>query len=177
MKLEKSSCQIIPVNFSQLRQLQEISLETFKSTYAHLNNPENFKDYLENQFNEKQLISELNNPSSAFYFLQKREKIIGYFKLNWSEAQTEQIEGNALELERIYVSKKFQGNGMGKLIVDFVLKYGAEKTFDFVWLGVWEENPNAIQFYERMGFEKFGEHVFTIGNEDQTDFMMKKYVL
>jgi ribosomal protein S18 acetylase RimI-like enzyme len=41
-----------------------------------------------------------------------------------------------------------------------------------LWLGVWEKNPNAIGFYERLGFKKVGTHAFRFGSEMQTDLLM-----
>lgn len=42
------------------------------------------------------------------------------------------------------------------------------------WLGVWERNFPAIAFYERMGFVRAGEHVFMLGDDAQTDYIMYK---
>ena len=46
-------------------------------------------------------------------------------------------------------------------------------SLDWLWLGVWEENPKAIQFYKKLGFVDFGEHEFDLGDERQRDIMMK----
>jgi ribosomal protein S18 acetylase RimI-like enzyme len=54
------------------------------------------------------------------------------------------------------------------------LHHAKEHGHDRVWLGVWELNARAIAFYEKWGFEKFGEHVFMLGTDPQTDFMMRK---
>ena len=48
-----------------------------------------------------------------------------------------------------------------------------DKKSDYVWLGVWEENPRAISFYKKNGFEEFDKHIFKLGNDEQTDIMMK----
>ena len=32
---------------------------------------------------------------------------------------------------------------------------------------------NAIKFYEKQGFEKFGTHVFKLGEDEQIDHLMK----
>jgi ribosomal protein S18 acetylase RimI-like enzyme len=50
------------------------------------------------------------------------------------------------------------------------------KKSDFVWLGVWEHNKKAIGFYRKNGFEVFDHHVFVLGNDHQTDLLMKKTV-
>ena len=57
--------------------------------------------------------------------------------------------------------------------MDKAIATGRAKKVDFVWLGVWEENPRAIRFYEKNGFVVFGEHQFQFGNELETDLMMK----
>ena len=41
------------------------------------------------------------------------------------------------------------------------------------WLGVWEYNKNAIEFYKHMGFKKFSEHSFLLGDDNQTDLLLE----
>ena len=43
-----------------------------------------------------------------------------------------------------------------------------------IWLGVWEKNFPAQKFYTDKGFRKFSEHAFVLGDDVQTDFLMKK---
>lgn len=54
--------------------------------------------------------------------------------------------------------------------------YGLAKEWqaEWIWLGVWERNPEATAFYERCGFIRFGEHVFQLGGDAQTDVLMRK---
>jgi ribosomal protein S18 acetylase RimI-like enzyme len=40
-------------------------------------------------------------------------------------------------------------------------------------LGVWEENHRALAFYTKNGFIAFDKHIFRLGNDEQTDIMMK----
>ena len=49
-----------------------------------------------------------------------------------------------------------------------------EKGKEVVWLGVWERNQRAIDFYKSWGFEKFGECDFLRGDDLQHDWLMKK---
>ena len=45
---------------------------------------------------------------------------------------------------------------------------------EVVWLGVWEHNQRAIEFYKKWGFEKFGTHIFQLGDDPQKDWLMLK---
>ncbi len=40
-------------------------------------------------------------------------------------------------------------------------------------LGVWERNIDALGFYRRMGFTEAGRHSFRMGDEVQSDYVMK----
>ena len=79
-----------------------------------------------------------------------------------------------IEIERIYVRKEYLGKKVGGLLMKKCLELAQQKGYTLVWLGVWEHNAKAIAFYEKWGFEKFGSHAFLLGNDLQTDWLMKK---
>ncbi|MBP7822091.1 MAG: GNAT family N-acetyltransferase, partial [Saprospiraceae bacterium] len=99
--------------------------------------------------------------------------VIGYLKLNFGSSQTELQDEKALEIERIYVSKEYHGKSVGQLLYDMAIQIAKQKNADYVWLGVWEENPRAINFYKKNGFVAFDKHIFKLGDDEQTDIMMK----
>lgn len=37
-------------------------------------------------------------------------------------------------------------------------------------------NEKAKAFYAHHGFERFGEHVFVLGDDRQTDFLLRKFL-
>lgn len=57
--------------------------------------------------------------------------------------------------------------------MDKALEIALKNQHDFVWLGVWEKNTRAIHFYMKNGFVAFDKHIFQLGNDKQTDIMMK----
>lgn len=154
--------------------LREISVETFKDTFEDRNSPENMKTYLDRAFNIKQLEEELLNDSSEFYFIYLDEDIAGYLKLNTNDAQSETMGNDSLEVERIYVRRKFHKQGLGKLLINKAIEIAIEQNKDKIWLGVWEKNENAISFYKKMGFAQTGAHSFYMGDEEQIDIIMTK---
>ncbi|MEC1540382.1 GNAT family N-acetyltransferase [Bacillus subtilis] len=157
--------------------LQEISIETFNDTFKDQNSPENMKAYLEKAFNSKQLELELSNTWSQFYFVFLDNEVAGYLKVNTNDAQSEEMGDESLEIERIYIKKKFQKHGLGKHLFNKAVDIALECNKKKIWLGVWEKNENAIAFYEKMGFIKTGAHSFYMGDEEQTDFIMIKTLI
>ena len=160
--------------FEDLHTLQEISYETFDETFKHQNSPENMNTYLERAFNLTQLEKELSNISSQFFFVYHNNEVAGYLKVNVDEAQSEKMDGESLEIERIYVKNKFQKLGLGKLLLNKAIEIAMERDKKKIWLGVWEKNENAIVFYKNMGFVQTSSHSFYMGDEEQIDLIMTK---
>jgi diamine N-acetyltransferase len=157
-----------------LKELQELGKTTFYESFAAENTAENMQYYLDTNFTDEKLSEEINNPDSAFYFAKLDNKPIGYLKINAGRAQTE-LPGNnsSLEIERIYVLREFQGKKVGQILFDKAVEIAKEKNAEYIWLGVWEKNLKAIRFYEKNGFVSFGTHLFKLGDDEQTDIMMK----
>ena len=161
------------INIDDLETLRNLSIQTFKETFEEVNTEEDMKKYLDENLSIEKLKSELENPNSEFYFAENNDEILGYLKLNFKDAQTEKLEENHFEIERIYVLKAFLGQKIGQILFDKAIEIGREKNLEYVWLGVWEENHRAIRFYEKNGFEIFGKHDFVLGEDVQTDLLMK----
>ena len=165
------------VAINELDTLLAFSKKTFYDFFAHLNDPVNIEAYSVEAFAPENMRRQLVNPESEFYFAMIGDEIAGYIKLNFNDAQNEYKEKNALEVERIYVSAKHHGKQIGKQLINFAIEIAKEKHFSYVWLGVWEHNEKAIGFYKHFGFEFCGSHVFLLGDEQQTDLLMKKKIL
>ena len=164
---------LVKIKAADVKALQKFSIATFHESFAWGNTEENMQAYMNEAFNEKQLLKELNDPCSIFYFAKQENKIVGYFKLNTGMSQSDLQDQNGLEVSRIYVKKEYQGKQIGKLMLDRTIAIAKEKKAGFVWLGVWEKNESAIRFYERHGFVKYSRHSFMVGNDRQMDHVMK----
>ncbi|MCM3784523.1 GNAT family N-acetyltransferase [Neobacillus mesonae] len=160
--------------YEDLSLLREMSVETFKDTFQNQNSPENMKAYIDRAFNLKQLEKELSNHSSEFYFIYSNEEMAGYLKLNTNDAQSETMGNDSLEVERIYVRKKFHSQGLGQHLINKAIEIAKERDIEKIWIGVWEKNQNAIAFYKKMEFVQTGAHTFNMGDEEQIDFIMTR---
>jgi ribosomal protein S18 acetylase RimI-like enzyme len=164
---------ITKASINDINQLQKIGRQTFFETFFETNSEENMKKYLDEGFAIEKLTAEVNNENSEFYFATLDNNIIGYLKINFGESQTELKDDKAIEIERIYVLKDFHGKNIGKLLYDKAIQIARQKNMDYVWLGVWEKNPRAMNFYTKNGFIEFDKHIFKLGTDEQTDIMMK----
>ena len=168
----EGSVSIRKVDNDDVQSLQSLGIKTFSETFDDTNSPKDMDNYLSEKFSLDKLVAELSNPESEFYFAELAGKAIGYLKLNTGKAQTEQSLENALEIERIYVLNAFHGKRVGKLLFDKALDIARSNGSARIWLGVWENNLKAIEFYQRQGFEKFAEHTFVLGEKRDIDWLM-----
>ena len=165
--------EIVAVNFNEVEMLQQISRQTFHETFSDTNTEENMQKFLDEAYNIVKLKAEMENPDSAFYFARHGEKVAGYLKINVGQAQTEKKDPESLEIERIYVLKEFLGRGVGQLLYNKAYDIAKNGHYKYLWLGVWEKNSRAINFYRKNGFVEFDKHLFMLGDDEQTDIMMK----
>ncbi len=154
-------------------ELQQIAIQTFKETFEAVNTPENMHLYITKAMSLTVLSAELNNADAHFYFILVDNEPAGYCKLNFNAAQTELKKAETAELERIYVLKAFQGKQLGKLLMDKAIATAKKYQKKLLWLGVWEHNNKAINFYKKLGFTVFGRHDFYLGTDRQTDLLME----
>lgn len=157
--------------------IMSLGIRTFRDTFDEMNTPENMMLYLNQNFTLKRIRDEIKEPGSLFFIAESEfDQPIGYARVRHSPPPEALRGTNALEIERIYADKKYIGKRVGYLLMNTCLHYARDNGYDTVWLGVWEHNDRAIEFYEKWGFEKFGQHLFMLGNDPQTDLLMKKHI-
>lgn len=166
------SLKIERVGREDLNDLVKISRETFYDTFSGQNKKEDMDLFLKSSLNPEKLREEMSEPDNHFFFAKEADLIVGYLKL--STAVSDEIDGEVLEIARIYVVKEKLGSGVGKALLEFAISFAKQLNKKTVYLGVWEHNKKAINFYERFCFTKFGEHVFMVGRDPQTDWLLKK---
>ncbi|GCF94886.1 N-acetyltransferase [Enterococcus florum] len=165
---------IVPIQLDEAEILQALSIRIFTETFSAQNTPENMTAYLTEAYQLEKLQNELQNPNSSFFFIYSDQVLAGYLKVNINEAQTETIADNALEIERIYVDHALNGQGLGQALMKKAEEVAREKGREAIWLGVWEKNTRALAFYQKQGFRQVSTHSFLMGDDEQTDLIMKK---
>lgn len=156
--------------------LSEIGRQTFSDSFGQDNTPANMQAYLEEAFHADQIRKELLEKETHFFLAFDGITPAGYAKVRRNNEVDETLGENSIELQRIYVVKNYQGKKVGALLIQSCIDHAKENGFEWIWLGVWEHNRNAKSFYQKWGFEKFDEHIFQMGDDPQTDWLMRKKI-
>lgn len=166
--------QLIHANASHASLLAKLALDTFCESFEKINNPDDFKAYTSEAFNEAQIAKEIDEPNSLYVLAYADGELAGYARVRNNDEVNDHFPGKkTIELQRIYALDKFIGKGVGKALMNYSIELGKKQGAEILWLGVWEHNERAQKFYNKLGFERFSSHVFMMGQDAQTDILMK----
>ena len=154
--------------------LKALSIKTYYETFISLTTAEDMDAYLTEAYDIQKLKKELSDTNIEFYFMYCENELAGYIKLNEAPSQSDLNDTDSLELERIYVASEFQGRGLGNFLMNTAVTKALEKQKSYLFLGVWEMNEKALAFYKKHGFYEIGTHKFVMGEDVQTDYIMRK---
>lgn len=154
--------------------IADVSRQTFYDSFAADNTEADMKKFLDEQFTKGRLMLEVGAPENRFVLAYVDDAVAGYLKLREGKEPAALKGFAALEIARLYALKEFIGQGVGAALMKEAVRTATEKGKEVLWLGVWEHNRRAVDFYHRWGFEKFGEWDFLLGDDLQRDWLMKK---
>lgn len=146
--------EIKKISVNDVAMLSDIAIRAYCDHYTHLWYDEG-KWYTKKSFSKENLIHELKNENAQFFIIYFNKEAVGFLKLNIEAPLKE--ETDALELERIYLTKSATGKGIGKYVFDFVMDIAKQQNKKLVWLKVMDSSADAIRFYKKMGFKICGD--------------------
>ena len=151
--------------------IADMSRTSFNETFAKDNTKEDMDIFMSEQFSKEELMKEVELSEGIFMLAYIDGEPVGYARLR---VKNNLAHEQAIEIARIYALDKAIGKGVGKALMLECISKANELQMKSIWLGVWEKNERALAFYERWGFERFGEHQFLLGTDLQTDWLLKK---
>jgi ribosomal protein S18 acetylase RimI-like enzyme len=158
-------------------QLQELAVRIYRDTFTHQNSASDMEAFLRKDYSTDSFEREFGEDGSRYYFACDGDVPVAYLRLRYNGEAEDHLGKNTLELHRLYVDTAYQGRNIGNQLMEFAIEQARELGVDWLWLGVWEHNPKAHRFYERWGFVRFADHVFQMGDDAQTDWLLKKRIL
>lgn len=158
--------------------LSRIAWKSFYDAFADhpANAPDDLKSYMDEAFSPEAISADLADEDTIYFVAELGDEMVGYVKLKRNSREACTSGTNPIELCRLYSLSEYIGKGIGKTLMLRSLQYAEENKHDFMWLGVWEFNYRAQGFYKKFGFEKCGEHIFQLGSDPQTDWVLEKKI-
>lgn len=158
--------------------LSKIGWQSFDEAFADhpKNHPDDMRIYMDEAFSPETISEDLQNEKTIYLIAEINNETGGYAKLTFDSREDYIAGEKTIELCRLYALDQFIGRGIGKNLMLEFFKIAEENDCDVAWLGVWEFNFRAQEFYKKFGFEKCGEHVFQLGRDPQIDWVMQRKI-
>jgi diamine N-acetyltransferase len=163
----------IPEDAAPLAALAE---KTFRNTFGADNNAADMDQHCTDTYGAKIQTREILDPSIDTFVCEFENELIAYVQLHWSDAPSCVQAIKPVEIRRFYLDSAWHGQGIAGTLMQHVLEHVESKHADQIWLGVWEHNPKAQRFYQKMGFLEVGDHVFQLGSDPQRDLIYSRKV-
>lgn len=178
LTMEKKEIKIRHAAIDDAAILAEIGFKSFYDAFAHdeRNNPEDMKAYMDEAFSVETIVADLNDSTVVYLIAEIEGVAVGYAKLKAESTEPCIVARNPIELCRLYALNEWIGHGIGAGLMSVCLDEARKREHDVMWLGVWEFNFRAQKFYFKFGFEKCGEHIFQLGEDPQTDWILQRKI-
>ncbi|HXL57232.1 MAG TPA: GNAT family N-acetyltransferase [Chitinophagaceae bacterium] len=150
--ITNDNIEIKRIGVADVALLSDVATRAYSDHYTHLWY-DGGKWYIEKSFSAENLIHELEDINAWFFIIYYNKEAVGFLKLNINTPLPSEENTNALELERIYLTKAVTEKRIGKYLLEHIFKIAKEKNKKLVWLKVMDSSTGAIQFYKKMGFE------------------------
>jgi diamine N-acetyltransferase len=156
--------------------LSIIAKKTFYDSFSGTCTAADMDHFLELYYNENALATEMVDSEMHYYFAEIDGEVVGYILYKENNSGFEEMKNKkAIELKRLYVLENYHGKSIAQKMMDAFLDYANNNNFDLAFLGVWEYNYKAQNFYAKYGFKRtIYRHDFPIGNTPQTDMYLLK---
>ncbi len=152
--------------------LAKIALKIFLDTFAAQNNSRDIEIHVARAYGADIQLRELQDPRKVYLIAEMDGSAVGFAMVGEPDSESCRAFDSPVELFRFYVDKAWHGQGiaqqMMKAVEDVALEFGGRT----LCLSVWEHNPRAIRFYEKIGFTDAGSQPYLLGEDLQTDRLM-----
>ena len=145
---------------------------TFADSFGADNHPRDMQKYLERSFGPMIQAAELAEPSSCFLIAESGDLPVGYARLVESPPPACVKAAHPIKLQRLYADQQWIGCGVGAALMRACIAMARHRQNDGIWLGVWDKNQHALQFYRRWGFKQVGTQPFILGDDHQIDLIL-----
>ena len=162
---------IRPATTDDINILAALGTTTCYEAYFEIDPSSDLADYCARIYSPENIRTEFNDPNSTYFIAEINDRAVGFAKLRENNRVDCLGDAHAIELQRIYVLERLKGQNVGKALITRCLDSAREKSYDTLWLGVWEKNMRAQRFYEKIGMNNIGTTDFSDGKNSFINFV------
>ena len=158
-----------PGSVEDAAELAAFAARTFAEAFAADNDPDDLQAHLSSSYTPEQQAAELADPSMTTILARSQGELLAYAQVRRSSPPSCVTQSAPIELYRFYLDSRAHGSGLAAELMQAVHQVARDFEAHHIWLGVWEQNPRAIAFYEKEQFVDVGNKEYMVGPDRQID--------
>ena len=163
-------------NLDDVEILCRLGATTFRETYRAISDPREVDEYAEEHFTPDKIAAWFKRPCARTLLAFAADAPVGYAHVRSARVPACVADRKAVELSRLYLLASAQGSGLGGALLDAALAEIAALGGRSAWLGAYDRNVKALDFYARRGFVRVGTHEFEFGGQIYADPVLTRAV-
>jgi len=158
--------------------LADFMSRNFLAAYGHCSTPENIASAIDQHYGQDAQHRQIADATRVNLLAETADGVLaGHAQLHFDGETPGAVSLRpAADVARFYVDVAFHGQGVAQAMMAEVGRIAATRGVRALWLSVWQEQPQAVRFYEKSGFTKAGTLVFVVGDDPKDDWLMVKPV-
>jgi diamine N-acetyltransferase len=145
----------------------------FLATYGDCSSPENIAAAIAKHYGVEAQRRQLADRRRLNLVMEYESAIAGHAQLHFFGDTPDAVRPlPTAEIARFYVDTAFHGRGLAQLMMAEVRRLALARGARSLWLSVWQQQAQAIRFYEKEGFRIAGSLVFVVGEDPKDDWLM-----
>ncbi|TBX65791.1 GNAT family N-acetyltransferase [Flavobacterium silvisoli] len=155
----------------EFKDIRAIAQEVWPIAYGSILSQPQLEYMMEMMYSVPALRQQAEEKKHHFILVKDHDVSVGFASYELNSGDTHKTK-----VHKIYILSTRQGEGIGKLLLDFILNEAKSQNEKAVFLNVNKYNP-AQHFYQKLGFSTVKEEVIDIGNGYvMDDFVMEKSI-
>jgi len=149
--------------------LAAFAAQAFADTYLGLDDPQEIADYCAEHFQPEVMAGVVRDSACTTLLAWAGQQLAGYAILRDTSPPGCVTATAPLQLWRLYLGQRFIGQGLGARLMTEVHAQARQRGARTLWLGVYDRNVRAVEFYGRFGFVQVGTSQFLFGGRYYAD--------
>lgn len=154
--------------------LAALGARVFASTYGTVIEKEALFHYLRENLSATAVAADLARPETYYHVATDGDELLGFVKLEETTAPLCVIADRPLEIVRLYVAHEHRQQGIGRMLLTQALETAVKLNYPAVWVCVWENHQQSIDFYQHNGFEPRGKNSLFVDTVAFRDYVLEK---
>lgn len=148
--------------------LAAFATQAFTDTYRDLDDAQDIADYCAEHFQPAVLAGVIADPACTTLLAWVGAELAGYAIVR-DKVPPPCVTGAAVQLWRLYLGQGFIGQKLGARLMRAAQEEARRRGAATLWLGVYDRNVRAVEFYRRFGFSQVGVSGFLFGGQVYAD--------